>query len=67
MSTKLRSAGLAIETLPGPALLPPGLEPLEIAQRGLRWRRRTSSVSARDRATATRRPLRCCSTRSVDR
>jgi ribonucleotide reductase beta subunit family protein with ferritin-like domain len=34
MSTKLRSAGLAMETLPGPPLLPPGLTPLEIAQRG---------------------------------
>jgi ribonucleotide reductase beta subunit family protein with ferritin-like domain len=34
MSTKLRSAGLAIETLPGPALLPPGLTPLEVSQRG---------------------------------
>ncbi|MGH2911143.1 MAG: ribonucleotide-diphosphate reductase subunit beta [Solirubrobacteraceae bacterium] len=34
MTTKLRSAGLAAETLPGPALLPPGLEPIEIAERG---------------------------------
>jgi len=34
MTTKLRSAGLAVETLPGPALLPPGLTPLETAQRG---------------------------------
>ena len=34
MTTKLRSAGLAAETLPGPALLPPGLSPLEISQRG---------------------------------
>jgi ribonucleotide reductase beta subunit family protein with ferritin-like domain/putative sterol carrier protein len=34
MTTKLRSAGLAIETLPGPPLLPPGLTPLEITQRG---------------------------------
>jgi ribonucleotide reductase beta subunit family protein with ferritin-like domain len=34
MTTKLRSAGLAIETLPGPALLPPGLTPLEVTQRG---------------------------------
>jgi Ribonucleotide reductase, small chain/SCP-2 sterol transfer family len=34
MTTKLRSAGLAIETLPGPALLPPGLTPLEISRRG---------------------------------
>jgi ribonucleotide reductase beta subunit family protein with ferritin-like domain len=34
MTTKLRSAGLAIDTLPGPALLPPGLSPLETAQRG---------------------------------
>ena len=34
MTTKLRSAGLAVETLPGPALLPPGLSPLETSQRG---------------------------------
>ncbi len=34
MTTKLRSAGLAAETLPGPALLPPGLSPLEISGRG---------------------------------
>jgi ribonucleotide reductase beta subunit family protein with ferritin-like domain len=34
MTTKLRSAGLPIETLPGPALLPPGLSPLELSQRG---------------------------------
>jgi ribonucleotide reductase beta subunit family protein with ferritin-like domain/putative sterol carrier protein len=34
MTTKLRSAGLATETLPGPALLPSGLTPLEISQRG---------------------------------
>jgi ribonucleotide reductase beta subunit family protein with ferritin-like domain len=34
MTTKLRSAGLPIESLPGPALLPPGLSPLEISQRG---------------------------------
>src|SRR4029077_11427860 len=34
MTTKLRSAGLAVDTLPGPALLPPGLSPLEVSQRG---------------------------------
>jgi ribonucleotide reductase beta subunit family protein with ferritin-like domain len=34
MTTKLRSAGLAVESLPGPPLLPAGLEPLEISQRG---------------------------------
>jgi Ribonucleotide reductase, small chain/SCP-2 sterol transfer family len=34
MTTKLRSAGLAVETLPGPPLLPPGLSALEISQRG---------------------------------
>ncbi|MEA2199617.1 MAG: ribonucleoside-diphosphate reductase beta chain [Solirubrobacteraceae bacterium] len=34
MTTKLRSAGLALETLPGPQLLPSGLSPLEISQRG---------------------------------
>jgi ribonucleotide reductase beta subunit family protein with ferritin-like domain len=34
MTTKLRSAGMPLESLPGPALLPPGLTPFEIAQRG---------------------------------
>jgi hypothetical protein len=34
MTTKLRSAGMSAETLPGPALLPPGLSPIEISQRG---------------------------------
>ena len=34
MTTKLRSAGLDVESLPGPPLLPPGLSPLEITQRG---------------------------------
>jgi ribonucleotide reductase beta subunit family protein with ferritin-like domain len=34
MTTKLRSAGLPVESLPGPPLLPPGLSPLETSQRG---------------------------------
>jgi putative sterol carrier protein len=34
MTTKLRSAGLPIESLPGPPLLPPGLTPLELSERG---------------------------------
>ncbi|MGH2880687.1 MAG: ribonucleotide-diphosphate reductase subunit beta [Solirubrobacteraceae bacterium] len=34
MTTKLRSAGLSAESLPGPALLPPGLAPVEVSQRG---------------------------------
>ena len=34
MTTKLRSAGLSAETLPGPSLLPPGLSPIEVSQRG---------------------------------
>ena len=34
MTTKLRSAGLPVESLPGPALLPPGLSLLETSQRG---------------------------------
>ena len=33
-TTKLRSAGMPIESLPGPTLLPAGLSPLEISQRG---------------------------------
>jgi putative sterol carrier protein len=34
LTTKLRSAGMPVESLPGPPLLPPGLSPLEISQRG---------------------------------
>jgi Ribonucleotide reductase, small chain/SCP-2 sterol transfer family len=34
--TKLRSAGLAAETLPGPPLMPAGLSPLELSRRGRR-------------------------------
>lgn len=34
MMTKLRSAGLPVESLPGPPLLPPGLTPLEASKRG---------------------------------
>jgi putative sterol carrier protein len=34
MTTKLRSAGMPVETLPGPPILPAGLEPLELTQRG---------------------------------
>ncbi len=34
MTTKLRSAGLPLESLPGPSLLPSGLSHLEISQRG---------------------------------
>jgi ribonucleotide reductase beta subunit family protein with ferritin-like domain/putative sterol carrier protein len=51
MTTKLRSAGLAIETLPGPPLLPPGLSPLEISQRG-RALAQAGVIGVRERATA---------------
>ncbi|HEX3511608.1 MAG TPA: ribonucleotide-diphosphate reductase subunit beta [Solirubrobacteraceae bacterium] len=34
MTTKLRSAGLPVESLPGPPVIPPGLTPLELSQRG---------------------------------
>ncbi|MGH2903017.1 MAG: SCP2 sterol-binding domain-containing protein, partial [Solirubrobacteraceae bacterium] len=34
MTTKLRSAGMPVESLPGPSILPPGLSPLEVSQRG---------------------------------
>ncbi|MEA2314987.1 MAG: ribonucleoside-diphosphate reductase beta chain [Solirubrobacteraceae bacterium] len=34
MTTKLRSAGMPLESLPGPPLMPPGLSPLETTQRG---------------------------------
>jgi hypothetical protein len=34
--TKLRSAGMPAESLPGPPLMPPGLTPLELSQRGRR-------------------------------
>jgi len=34
LMTKLRSAGMPPESLPGPPLMPPGLTPLELSQRG---------------------------------
>jgi putative sterol carrier protein len=34
MTTKLRSAGMPIESLPGPPLLPVGLTPLQTSERG---------------------------------
>ena len=34
LTTKLRSAGMAIESLPGPPLFPADLSPLEVEQRG---------------------------------
>jgi hypothetical protein len=34
MTTKLRSAGMPVDSLPGPPLLPPGLTPLETSERG---------------------------------
>jgi hypothetical protein len=36
LMTKLRSAGLALETLPGPPIMPPGLSPVELSRRGRR-------------------------------
>jgi Ribonucleotide reductase, small chain/SCP-2 sterol transfer family len=36
LRTKLRSAGMPAETLPGPPLFPSGLTPLELSQRGRR-------------------------------
>ena len=67
MTTKLRSAGLAVESLPGPALLPPGLSPLETPSAGAHWRRPASSACAKVPPSATPRPSRCCSTRSAAR
>jgi ribonucleotide reductase beta subunit family protein with ferritin-like domain/putative sterol carrier protein len=34
LATKLRSAGLAVDTLPGPPVIPPGLTPRELSVRG---------------------------------
>lgn len=34
LMTKLRSAGLGPETLPGPPIYPPGLDPVELSKRG---------------------------------
>ncbi len=53
MTTKLRSAGLPVESLPGPPLLPPGLTPLGAlpararARQGGRARRRARAPQAR--------------------
>jgi putative sterol carrier protein len=56
MTTKLRSAGLALEELPGPPVMPPGLTPLEISQRGRALAKAgvigvREAPSARDRET----------------
>jgi hypothetical protein len=51
MTTKLRSAGLALETLPGPPLLPAGLTPLEISRRG-RALAQAGVIGVRERPTA---------------
>jgi ribonucleotide reductase beta subunit family protein with ferritin-like domain len=50
MTTKLRSAGLPIETLPGPPLLPAGLSPLELSQRG-RALAKAGVIGVRERET----------------
>ena len=50
MTTKLRSAGLPIDSLPGPPLMPHGLEPIEIAQRG-RALAQAGVIGVRDGAT----------------
>jgi ribonucleotide reductase beta subunit family protein with ferritin-like domain len=51
MTTKLRSAGLAMDTLPGPALLPAGLSMLELSQRG-RALAKAGVLGVREGATA---------------
>ena len=53
MTTKLRSAGLAIETLPGPPLLPVGLSPIETTRRG-RALAKAGVIGVREGPTAAR-------------
>ena len=67
MTTKLRSAGLPAETLPGPPLLPPGLSPVEISQRGRSLAQAGVIGVGRGRPSAIPRPWPCCSTRSAAR
>ena len=40
LQSKLRSAGLAVETLPGPPVMPVDLDPLEISRRGMQLAQR---------------------------
>ncbi len=66
--TKLRSAGLPAETLPGPPIMPPGLTPLELSQRGRRLAQ-AGVIGVRE-GPSDARPRdawRCCSTRSAAR
>ena len=64
LETKLRSAGLPMEELPGPPIFSPGLAPMERAQLGqaARLRRGPGRRPARRCATRTRwtRSSRCC-------
>ncbi len=67
MTTKLRSAGLAMETLPGPPMLPPGLSALEISERG-RALAQAGVIGVREGPTLRDPPRsRCCSTPSAAR
>jgi ribonucleotide reductase beta subunit family protein with ferritin-like domain len=51
LTTKLRSAGLDVETLPGPPLVPPGLDPVEVSRRG-RELARAGIIGVREGPTA---------------
>ena len=69
MTTKLRSAGLPIETLPGPPLLPPGLDAAgDRHSAGARWRK-AGIIGVREGPSRARSrdASRCCSTRSAAR
>ena len=50
LTTKMRSAGMPLDSLPGPALLPEGLSPLEISQRG-RALAKAGVIGVRERPT----------------
>ena len=68
LETKLRAAGLPLESLPGPPVMPLELPLPERAERGLAHAaRRLSWPAARRRRRATRRRWRSCSTRSAAR
>ena len=62
MTSKLRSAGLPMESLPGPPLLPPGLTRWNSHSEAALWPEPGSSVCAKAHPAETPRPSRCCST-----
>ena len=67
LTTKLRSAGMPAETLPGPPLFPPASRRWNSPSAGAVWLRRACSACARAPRCATPKRWNCCSTRCAAR